>query len=259
MPTLDRDGVAIHYEIHGPHNAAAGATQPALLLSHGYGATAQMWTANLPALARDRVVITWDIRGHGLTDSPADPALYSEELSVGDMAAILDTAGAEAAVIGGLSLGGYLSLAFNLAHPERVKALVLCDTGPGYRRDDPREQWNDMARRRADDLDKRGLEALGRSAEVRSSGHRSAAGLALAARHILTQRDSKVIDSLPSISVPTLVLVGEDDKPFLGAADVMAAKIPGSAKAVIPGAGHAANIDQPDAFDQAVLDFLAGI
>ena len=59
------------------------------------------------------------------------------------------------------------------------------------------------------------------------------------------------------MKVPTLVLVGAEDKPFLGAAEVMAAKIPGARKAVIEGAGHAANIDQPDAFDAAVLDFLA--
>ncbi|HVA73587.1 MAG TPA: alpha/beta fold hydrolase [Acidimicrobiales bacterium] len=255
MPELDRDGVAIHYEVHGPH--AGEARGPALLLSHGYGATTQMWNGNLPALARDRVVVTWDIRGHGRSDSPDDPALYSEELSVQDMAAVLDAVGEQTAVIGGLSLGGYLSLAFNIRYPKRVTALVLCDTGPGYKRDEPREQWNDTARRRADQLDTKGLAALGESAEVRDNPHRSARGLALAARHILTQRDPSVIESLPTIKVPTLVLVGADDKPFLTAADVMAAKIPGATKAVIPGAGHAANIDQPEAFDEAVLGFLA--
>lgn len=255
MPEIDRDGVSIYYETHGPSGGAR--TAPALLLSHGYGATAQMWAGNLPSLARDRMVITWDIRGHGRSDSPADAQQYSEELSVQDMAAVLDAAGQDTAVIGGLSLGGYLSLAFNLRHPERVRALLLCDTGPGYRRDEPREQWNDMARRRAEQLEARGLAALGESAEVLASLHRSAEGLALAARHILTQRDSRVIDSLPDVKVPTLVLVGSEDKPFLGAADVMATKIPGARKAAIAGAGHAANIDQPEAFDSAVLEFLS--
>ena len=255
MAELDRDGVTIYYEIHGPDSGNANG--PALLLSHGYGATGQMWAGNLPALARDRKVITWDMRGHGRSDSPAEPSLYSEELSVADMATLLDVAGEQRAVIGGLSLGGYLSLAFNIRHPERVAALVLCDTGPGYRKDEPREQWNDMARRRADQLEQKGLAALGHGAEVIAGLHRSAAGLALAARHMLTQRDSRVIDSLPQINVPTLVLVGADDKPFLAAADVMASKIPGATKAVIPDAGHAANIDQPQAFDEALLEFLA--
>jgi pimeloyl-ACP methyl ester carboxylesterase len=218
-----------------------------------------MWTANLHALATERRVITWDIRGHGRSDSPADLDQYSEALSVQDMAALLDVVGAPRAVIGGLSLGGYLSLAFRLVYPERVAALILCDTGPGYRRDEPRDQWNAMVERTADNFDRVGLDALGRSAEVEASQQRSAGGLALAARGILAQHDSRVIDSLPTISVPTLVLVGENDKPFLGAADMMAAKIPGATKAVLAGAGHAANIDQPEAFDQALLGFLAGL
>jgi len=68
-----------------------------------------------------------------------------------------------------------------------------------------------------------------------------------------------VISSLPDIHVPALVLVGADDTPFLAASDYMAAKIPGAAKVVIPSAGHAANIDQPAAFNAAVLGFLAGL
>lgn len=250
MPYLDRDGVAIYYEEHG-----TGESVP-LLLSHGYSATAEMWTPNLEALSADRKVITWDIRGHGRSDSPPDLDMYSEALSVADMAAVLDAVSEPRAVVGGLSLGGYLSLAFDLTYPERVAALIICDAGPGYRKDDPREDWNRQAHRRADALDQKGLDALGGSAEVRASQHRSAAGLALAARGILTQHDSRVIDSLASITVPTLIVVGSQDKPFLAAADMMAAKIPGATKAVIEGAGHASNIDAPFDFNAAVAAFL---
>ena len=73
---------------------------------------------------------------------------------------------------------------------------------------------------------------------------------------MLAQRDARVITALPGIDVPVLVVVGDRDEPFLGAADYMTAKIPGAAKAVIPDAGHASNIDQPAAFDQAVRAFL---
>ena len=76
---------------------------------------------------------------------------------------------------------------------------------------------------------------------------------------MLAQFDSSLIDSLPTIAVPTLVLVGAEDHHFLGAADYMAAKIPGARKIVIPGAGHAANLDQPAAFNRAVADFLAAL
>ena len=76
---------------------------------------------------------------------------------------------------------------------------------------------------------------------------------------MLTQRDARVIESLPDIKVPSLVVVGADDTPFLAASDYMAAKIPGAQKVVIPAAGHAVNIDQPQAFIDAVLPFLDGL
>jgi pimeloyl-ACP methyl ester carboxylesterase len=251
MPTIDRDGVSIHYEAHG-----AG---PALLLSHGYGATSRMWDGQIAAFADRYRVIIWDMRGHGQSGDPRDPAAYSQALTVGDMAAVLESCGVEHAIIGGLSLGGVMSLAFHLAHPLRVRALLLCDTGPGFRNPEARRQWNERALARASDLEARGLGALGGGAEARLGRHRSATGLAGAARGMLVQADSLLIDSLPRIAVPTLVLVGSEDKNFLGAADYMAAKIPGAQRVIIPGAGHAANLDQPTAFNRAVEAFLAGL
>ena len=251
MPFVERDGVRIFYE-------AAGEGPP-VLLSHGYSATSRMWRGQVEALAPRYRIITWDMRGHGQSDSPDDPALYSEAATVGDMAAILDALGIDTAVIGGLSLGGYMSLAFHLAHPGRVRALMLFDTGPGYRNPAGREAWNRTAEARAVAFETRGLDALGSGAEVRIAQHRSSKGLALAARGMLAQFDSRVIESLEGIRVPTLVLVGEKDEPFLGATDYMAAKIPGAQKVVIPGAGHAANIDNPAAFNAAVEAFLAGL
>ena len=89
--------------------------------------------------------------------------------------------------------------------------------------------------------------------------HRDASGLARAARGMLTQRDARVMGVLPEIKVPALIVVGADDAPFLAASDYMAAKIPGARKVVIPAAGHAVNIDQPQAFIDAVLPFLDGL
>jgi pimeloyl-ACP methyl ester carboxylesterase len=175
------------------------------------------------------------------------------------MAAILKHLGIQKAVIGGLSLGGYMSLAFNVAHPEMTRALMLFDTGPGYKNPVSREGWNETSRKRAEVFEARGLDALGGSAEVRIAQHRSAQGLAHAARGMLAQFDSRIIESLDSIKVPTLVLVGENDTPFLGGTDYMANKIPGASKVVIPNAGHASNIDQPAAFNAAVEQFLGGL
>jgi pimeloyl-ACP methyl ester carboxylesterase len=228
MALLERDGVKIYYELHG-----AG---PTVLLSNGYSATADMWQGQIePLTGAGYQVIVWDMRGHGQSEAPGDLDLYSEALTVGDMAALLDVAGADTAVIGGLSLGGYMSLAFNIALPDRVRALMLFDTGPGFRKDAAREQWNAMADKTAET---------------------ATPGLALAARGMLKQRDARVMDSLATIAAPTLVLVGENDTRFLAGTDYMAAKIPNATKVVIPNAGHTANIDQPDAFNTAMLDFL---
>jgi pimeloyl-ACP methyl ester carboxylesterase len=251
MPQLDRDGVKIHYEVHG--------SGPVVLLTHGYSVTSQMWEGQIEALAKRHTLVLWDMRGHGQSDYPEDQAAYSEALTIGDMAALLDKVGAQRAVIGGLSLGGYMSLAFYRAHPERASALLIIDTGPGFRKDDAREAWNKRAVETGARFDREGLAALSSGSRGAGANHRNAAGLARAARGMLPQRDARVIEMLPGIKVPALVVVGADDAPFLGASDYMAAKIPGAAKAVIPAAGHLANIDQPKAFNEAVMAFLDGL
>lgn len=250
MAYIDRGGVKVYYEVHGEG-------QP-ILLSHGYSATSQMWAGQVDAFPGYKV-IAWDMRGHGQTDSPDDQSLYSEAQTVDDMAAILAECGEDTAVIAGLSLGGYMSLAFNVKHPEKVRALMLFDTGPGYKNATARDGWNETSEKRAVAFETKGFGAMGGSAEVRVSSHRSAEGLARAARGMLAQFDARIIESLPNITVPTLVLVGANDQPFLGASEYMAAKVPGATKVMIPDAGHSANIDQPEAFNAAVTGFLAGL
>ena len=247
MPTLQRAGVKLFFNVYG--------TGLTVLLSHGYGATSAMWRGQIKALDGFRL-ITWDLRGHGQSDSPDDPEQYSQAHTVADMAALLDHVGAQQAVIGGLSLGGYMSLAFHAAHPARTRALMLFDTGPGFRNDAARQGWNKTAAARADAFERNGLASLGQGDEVQAAEHRSARGLALAARGMLAQLDSHVIDSLPTIGVPTLALVGADDTPFLVGTAYMARKIPGATHVILPDAGHASNINQPAAFNAAVLAFL---
>ncbi len=252
MPKLGRDGVDIYYEVHG--------SGPPLLLTHGYSSTAEMWRGQIAALSKQHKLILWDMRGHGRSDYPDDPSAYSETAVVADMAALLDKVGAESAIVGGLSLGGYMSLAFYRAHPQRVRALLIIDTGPGFKKDEAREAWNKRAHETGDRFEREGLAMLKSASRERSDvSHRDASGLARAARGMLTQHDARVIESLPDIKVPSLVVVGADDAPFLAASDYMAAKIPGAAKVVIPAAGHAVNIDQPQAFIDAVLPFLGGL
>ncbi len=250
VPYLDRDGVRISYEVHGEHREGGehdeqrerGEHRDALplLLTHGFGSSAQMWAPNVAALSAGRQVITWDMRGHGRSDSPGDQAEYTQSACLDDMAALLDACGAARAIVGGLSLGGYLSLAFWMTWPERVAALLLCDTGPGFRSDEARQKWNDRS--------------LATAARLERDGE---LGQARAARGMLTQQDGRVMDALPSVDVPVLVVVGADDKPFLGAADYVTAKISGAELVVIPDAGHSCNLDQPELFNARVAEFLS--
>jgi pimeloyl-ACP methyl ester carboxylesterase len=248
MPTLDREGVRMSYEVHGQG--------PVILLTHGYAASMRMWDSQIEALGRSHRLIIWDMRGHGESGSPEDPDCYSQEATLEDMEALLHACGAERAVIGGLSLGGYMSLAFHRMRPEKVRALMLFDTGPGFRNPEAREGWNRYAEDTARSLEEKGLSALRDSPEVAASKHHSVGGLIQAARGILTQRDAAVIDSLEKIAVPTLIVVGAEDEPFLKPTDYMAAKIPNAVKKVLPAAGHAVNLDQPDVFNDVVLSFL---
>jgi pimeloyl-ACP methyl ester carboxylesterase len=251
MPQAQLNGITIHYEDSG--------SGPAVFLTHGYAAAGRMWEPQrTPLNEAGYRLVSWDMRGHAETESPDDPAQYSEALTIADMVGLMDILRIEKAVVGGLSLGGFMSLAFQLAHPERVRALLLCDTGPGYRSDEPRARWNRMAEKSALNFEEKGLDAAGRSPEVQAAVkyHRSAVGLAHAARGMLAQFDSHVIDHLSEIEVPTLIIVGERDEPYHDASRYMQSKIRDARLEIVPNAGHAANLDQPTAFNRVLLEFL---
>jgi len=248
MAYLERGLARLYYEDDG--------TGLPVLLTHGFGASTGMWAGQVEKFSGRYRLIRWDMRGHGNTECPEDLSHYSQALTVEDMRALMDHLGIDKAVIGGHSLGGFMSLAFNVGYPERVKALFLQGCGPGYRRDEPREAWNKRAENRARTLEEGGLAALGGGAEVGKSVQQSAVSLAQAARGILSQVDSRVIDSLPGIAVPTLVIVGDEDKPYLDGARYMGDRIPGATSIVVPGAGHGVNIEQPDIVNEALETFL---
>lgn len=232
-----------------------------LLFTHGWGATSHMFEPSAVALSQRFRVVTWDQRGHGGSESPSEPAAYSVDATIDDMLALLDRespgrGSAGRGVLVGHSLGGYLSLEFTRRHPERVEALVLVGAGPGFRDDEARAGWNRFTARIADRVEKRGMAALEGERELHGDMHTSVDGIVKSARGVLPQESDAVIDSLPAIAVPVLVIVGEDDAQFRASADHMAAKIPDARLVVVPDAGHSVNVEQPVAFDDAVVSFL---
>jgi pimeloyl-ACP methyl ester carboxylesterase len=249
MPMLKTDGAEIFHQ-------SCGKGEP-VLFTHGYIATGEMWREQLNAVPDGYRFVSWDLRGHGRSSSPSDPAQYSEAATVNDMTALLDHYGAQRAVLVGHSLGGYMSLAFWLRHPERVRGLVLVACGPGYRRDDTRDDWNRVAERQAEKLEQDGLNALEKYQDIDVSLHRTALGLIHAARGMLTQRDDRVINALPRVDVPALVVIGEHDTHYLGAAAFMSAKLVRAQRLDIKGAGHMPNISDPVRFNSTLRDFMS--
>ena len=251
MPFVTRDEVKIFFEDDG-----AGTP---ILLTHGFAAAASMWDGQV-ATFKDRFrLIRWDMRGHGHSDAPTDVSSYSQPLTVDDMATILDHLEVQEAIIGGHSLGGFMSLAFHAKYPDRVKALYLQGCGPGYRSNSARARWNERAASRARTIEEGGLRAVGGASEVASSTRSTPQGLANAARGILSQVDATVINSLPCVSVPTLILIGANDSPYLDGASYMAKRIPNAQYIVVDDAGHGVNIDQPSIVNAALDEFFSSV
>ena len=266
MPRAHVNGVPLYYEVTGEG--------PPLVLVHGFACGLRMWDPQVKALARAWRVVTYDVRGHGISEAPADGAAYSQPISVADLRALLEHLKIRRAAVGGLSMGGNIALHFALTHPEMVTALVVADTGAGS---DDAADWAATVHALADTLERDGLEAFadealasplfgryaaqGPAAErfIRSClvTHR-ARGLAHTGREVLTRRPSiySLAPRLRTLAVPTLLIVGEHDERCVKVHRFMADTIPGALHVVIPSAGHLTNLEAPDAFNRAVARFL---
>ena len=159
MPVLARPEGSIYYQ-------SAGTGSPALLLSHGFAASSAMFAPNIPALSLRNLVLTWDLRGHGSSEYPTDPACYSSAAALADMAAMLDAAGLDRAVLGGHSLRR-----LPVARLRADASASRCRAGAHRHRSwfpqrGARDDWNRRANGTATRLAERGLAAVGGSAEL---------------------------------------------------------------------------------------------
>jgi pimeloyl-ACP methyl ester carboxylesterase len=270
------DGLGVYAEVNGDG--------PVVVLSPGFCQTHENFRPQVaPLVGAGFRSVLWDYRGHGLSDAPLEPERYSMARVVEDLGAVLAWAGVEKVpgasstrpVLGGLSFGGLASLHYALAHPGEVRALLLLASGPGFKNAEAQARWEAQVGRIADRLEARGFEGYvdGRAAPT-AIGLRPELPAAQAAGRAIVAQDPRavalfgrrvagpaegVIDALPSLALPVLVLVGERDEAYLRAADVMAARIPGAKLVRIADAGHVVNIEQADGFNTAMLDFLASL
>lgn len=255
--------------INGLHIAYTDAGRgPALLLFHAFPLSRHMWDPLIPALADRFRIIAPDLPGFG--GSEAREEQPSLETYAQDAAALLDTLSIQRAVLGGLSMGGYIALAFYRLFPQRVRALILADTRPQADSPETRQAREQLITL----VDTDGTAALAdallprllapESAECNPQlvdqvhamiEHASILGVIAALRAMMDRPDATTL--LPQITCPTLIIVGENDTVTPKAdAEVMAARLPRAKLIVIPDAGHLSNLERPDVFNRAVRDFL---
>ncbi|MDP3767485.1 MAG: alpha/beta hydrolase [Dehalococcoidia bacterium] len=259
MPTVHVNGIEIYYQEHGYGYP--------VILTHGLGDCAELWSPLAEALAlpgKGYRVIGWDMRGHYRSEAPEDLAQYTQDIVVEDLRALCDHLGIERAVHGGHSLGGYTALRFHEKYPQRVAALVLHGTGPGYRNPEGSQAWTDQLAKLAD-WQERNFERADRkpAKELRVGapalgqvGQHLVRGVAGVERGIMAH--PYFIDAT-KVDVPALLIVGENDKNYLASAEYFTAKLPNAKKLVVAGAGHPAILEQPEAVHAAVREFLDGL
>lgn len=270
MPLSGAPGALIAYEVHeGP----AGA--PPLLLIHGFTASSASFVSNIEGLTRHFTVIACDLLGHGGSDAPDDPVAYAPSRAMERLAGLLDELEYESVLVCGHSLGGALALRFALDYPGRVAGVIVINSasaaGDAEWREETRESLGQLAARVRRDgtgfLKKTRiypaassrLPADARDALVDAFDQLTPAGVAGTAESLIV--DVNAWESLPGLSRPALIVIGDRDATFTGRVPALLEQLPAQHTRwmTLEGAGHAANLEAPAEFNQAVVDFAREI
>ena len=265
MPHISVNGLDIHYK-------EGGAGFPVVLI-HGYTGNLRNWVLQIPLLTQKYRSVSFDLRGHGLSGKPTRPDDYSLELMAADVHGLLQALDISECYLAGHSMGGMVAQEFVLRHPEVVRALVLVDTAA----DMPQGiSWQEGAR-----LVKlartQGMEAVfEENLKSPLPGQQwvaenpqfidlwrqqflmtSAEAYIYCGQTLHNRRP--LLDELSQIRVPTLVVCGALDEPFLGPSRRIHARIAGSQLVIIEGSGHTPALEKPQEFNQALLSFLTEV
>jgi pimeloyl-ACP methyl ester carboxylesterase len=271
MPYAQSRGARLHYEEVG--------TGLPLVFVHEFAGEAQSWHLQVRFFSRRYRCITFNARGYPPSDVPEDPTLYSQQQAVEDIKAILDHLKIDKAHVCGLSMGGYATLHFGLVHPARALSLTVAGCGYGSTaasREDFKRDTAVVARRFEDEgmakvadfytkgptrvqfMDK---DPLGWQEFHRQFAASSARGHALTMLGVQMSRPSvyELESQMEKLAVPTLIVTGDEDEPCLEPNVFMKRKIPTAGLVVLPKAGHTINLEEPEAFNRVVLDFLTAV
>lgn len=264
MPIAEINGIEIHYR-------EGGEGYPVILL-HGFTGNLRSWALQIPALTRKFRTVSIDHRGHGHSQKPTRPEDYSLEQMMEDAFGLLEHLGIKECYVVGHSMGGMVAQHLVLAHPKPVRALVLVDTAahmPSSLRTQERARLVEIAR-------EDGMEAVFEE-QMRTNPMadqlRSQPEVLENWRQqfLLTSREAYIycaqaianreplLDQLRAIHIPTLIICGENDDPFLEPSHRMHERIPDSELVIIPEAGHTPQIEKPAEFNRTLTKFLARV
>jgi pimeloyl-ACP methyl ester carboxylesterase len=265
------DAVRLYYEETGSGTA--------VIFVHEFAGDHRAWEAQMRHFGQRYRAITYGARGYPPSDVPAEVAKYSQERAADDIEAVLTHLGIDKAHIVGLSMGGFATLHFGFRHPAR--ALSLCVAGCGYGSEKgQRDKFHSEVATVAVFLDEHGIEAFaakyaygptrvqfenkdsrGFNEFRRQLAEHSAVGARNTQLGVQGQRPSlyDLTDQMMALTVPTLILTGDEDWPCLQPALLMKQTIPAAALSVMPNCGHTINLEDPDQFNRLVGDFIAQV
>ena len=266
MTLLDVSGARLSFHTQGEG--------PALLLLHGFTGSSATWTPHLPTFEGFTTVAV-DLLGHGDSDAPPTPGRYRMERCVDDLTSLLDQLEIERAAVLGYSMGGRVALQFALRAPDRLWALVLESASPGIEDAAEREDRVRSDAALADEIERNGIDAFvdrwqalplfasqrrlspATREELRRQRLRnSTVGLANSLRGAGAGQEPPVLGRLAEIRIPTLLIAGALDQKYVAFARKISDALPCARTQIVPDAGHATHLEQPEAFDRAAGGFL---
>jgi len=271
MPYAPSDGARIWYE-------ETGAGRP-IVFVHEFGGDLRSWEQQVRQFSRDYRCIRFNARGYPPSDVPEADSAYGQAHAADDIAAVLDALAIERAHIVGLSMGAFATLHFGLRHPRRATALVAAGVGSGAPREQRAafaEQSRAAAQRFLDEgsaavapemgmsatrIQLRNKDPLGWAEAIAQLAEHSALGSALTLRNYQALRPSlyDLQAELAACAIPTLLIVGDEDEPCLDANLFLKRTMRSANLLMLPGTGHAVNLEEPAAFNDAVARFLASV
>jgi pimeloyl-ACP methyl ester carboxylesterase len=271
MPMIDASGVKLHVEVTGSGDP--------IVFVHEYGSDAREWETQVRHFSRSYRCIAYNARGYPPSEVPDDPERYGWEFARDDIAAVMRGLSIDKAHIVGLSMGGYAALQFAITYPQMARSVVAAGAGSGSPKAGLAEWQKQCAERAA------AIRAKGMASFAEETGHgptriqlkhkdprgweefmahlrqHSLLGMANTMARYQGLRPSLMdfADALGRLTMPVLLVVGDEDEPCLDINLFLKRTIPTAGLWFFPNTGHAVNLEEPAAFNDVVQDFLGAV